>query len=137
MTAWASWQFREFVFHVTKNANTASREEGQLYRSAVRRVLAHRRRQVRHHLFCLTEGFNSHTLRLTSPEVQNNYAQNCFLSYLRNILNKGVLRPGKATHTQSHSHKLSAAAGVHREQHRNKEADLGHQSCFSVVAAQW
>lgn len=35
MTAWASWQFREFVFHVTKNANTASREEGNLYRLAV------------------------------------------------------------------------------------------------------
>lgn len=31
MTAWASWQFREFVFHVTKNVNTASKEEGNLY----------------------------------------------------------------------------------------------------------
>lgn len=62
MTAWASWQFREFVFHVTKNVNTASREEGNLYTLAAPWVLAHRRCQVRKHLFCLTERFSSHTL---------------------------------------------------------------------------
>ena len=50
-TAWASWQFREFVFHVTKNVNTASREEGNLYMPAVPWALARRRRQVRPRLF--------------------------------------------------------------------------------------
>lgn len=59
MTAWASWQFREFVFHVTRNVNTDSREGGNCYLLAVPQVLAHRRRQVRNHLFCLTEQFSS------------------------------------------------------------------------------
>lgn len=75
MTAWASWQFREFVFHVTRNVNTASREEGNLYTPAVPRALAGGRRQVRKRLFRLTERFSSHAPRPMSPEGRNGQAK--------------------------------------------------------------
>lgn len=95
MTAWASWQFREFVFHVTRNVNTASREGGNRYPLAVPRALAHRRRQVRNHLFCLTE----HTTRRDPERGRAAEPRGISRTAAGTSSPEGVVRPGKASHT--------------------------------------